>query len=91
MMAYAEEKERIVLELTNNYVVTEYTKENAYAQVAISTTYMYKSAEVVNHCWYGRYGYGYYGCYGDNYGGLERLNRQQLLGVILNSDTAQAI
>ncbi|GKB16187.1 hypothetical protein Tco_0850110, partial [Tanacetum coccineum] len=40
---------------------------------------------------YGRYGYGYYGCYGDIYGGLERLNRQQLLGVILNSDAAQAI
>lgn len=35
MMGYAEEKETIVLELTYNYGVTEYTKGNAYAQVAL--------------------------------------------------------
>lgn len=33
MMGYAEEYESIVLELTYNYGVTEYTKGNAYAQV----------------------------------------------------------
>ncbi|KAM3362638.1 lactoylglutathione lyase GLX1 [Capsicum galapagoense] len=48
MMGYAPEKETIVLELTYNYGVTEYTKGNAYAQVAISTDDVYKSAEVVN-------------------------------------------
>ncbi|CAI9292547.1 lactoylglutathione lyase GLX1 [Lactuca sativa] len=49
MMGYAEEKETTVLELTYNYGVTEYTKGNAYAQVAISTSDVYKSGEVVNH------------------------------------------
>lgn len=34
MMGYAEEHESIVLELTYNYGVTEYTKGNAYAQVS---------------------------------------------------------
>lgn len=48
MMGYAEEHETTVLELTYNYGVTEYTKGNAYAQVAISTDDVYKSAEVVN-------------------------------------------
>jgi lactoylglutathione lyase len=48
MMGYAEEKETTVLELTYNYGVTEYTKGNAYAQVAISTDDVYKSGEVVN-------------------------------------------
>jgi len=48
MMGYAEEKKTIVLELTYNYGVTEYEKGNAYAQVAISTEDVYKSAEVVN-------------------------------------------
>lgn len=33
MMGYADEHETIVLELTYNYGVTEYTKGNAYAQV----------------------------------------------------------
>jgi len=33
MMGYGEEYESIVLELTYNYDVTEYTKGNAYAQV----------------------------------------------------------
>lgn len=34
MLGYAEEHETIVLELTYNYGVTEYTKGNAYAQVS---------------------------------------------------------
>jgi lactoylglutathione lyase len=48
MMGYAEEQETTVLELTYNYGVTEYTKGNAYAQVAISTDDVYKSGDVVN-------------------------------------------
>ncbi|GFZ06314.1 glyoxalase/bleomycin resistance protein/dioxygenase superfamily protein [Actinidia rufa] len=48
MMGYAEECETTVLELTYNYGVTEYTKGNAYAQVAISTNDVYKSGEVIN-------------------------------------------
>jgi len=47
MLGYAEEHETTVLELTYNYGVTEYTKGTAYAQVAISTDDVYKSAEVV--------------------------------------------
>ncbi|CAH2038213.1 unnamed protein product [Thlaspi arvense] len=47
MMGYAEEYESIVLELTYNYDVTEYTKGNAYAQIAIGTDDVYKSGEVV--------------------------------------------
>lgn len=34
MMGYADEHETIVLELTYNYGVTEYSKGNAYAQVS---------------------------------------------------------
>lgn len=48
MLGYAEEHETTVLELTYNYGVTEYTKGNAYAQIAIGTDDVYKSAEVVN-------------------------------------------
>ncbi|XP_062088371.1 lactoylglutathione lyase GLX1 [Humulus lupulus] len=48
MMGYAEEEKTTVLELTYNYGVTEYTKGNAYAQIAIGTDDVYKSAEVVN-------------------------------------------
>ncbi|XP_075495584.1 lactoylglutathione lyase GLX1-like [Primulina tabacum] len=48
MMGYADEYETIVLELTYNYGVTEYTKGNAYAQVAISTDDVYKSSNVVS-------------------------------------------
>lgn len=48
MLGYADEYETTVLELTYNYDVTEYTKGNAYAQVAISTEDVYKSAEVVD-------------------------------------------
>ncbi|AEE28796.1 glyoxalase/bleomycin resistance protein/dioxygenase superfamily protein [Arabidopsis thaliana] len=38
MMGYAEEYESIVLELTYNYDVTEYTKGNAYAQAQMMCT-----------------------------------------------------
>ncbi|KAH9749543.1 Lactoylglutathione lyase GLX1 [Citrus sinensis] len=48
MLGYAEEDQTTVLELAYSYAVTEYTKGNAYAQVAISTDDVYKSAEVVN-------------------------------------------
>ncbi|KMZ64007.1 Lactoylglutathione lyase [Zostera marina] len=47
MMGYAEEDKTTVLELTYNYGVTEYSKGNAYGQVAISTDDVYKSAEAV--------------------------------------------
>uniref|UniRef100_A0A6P4ADG1 Lactoylglutathione lyase n=1 Tax=Ziziphus jujuba TaxID=326968 RepID=A0A6P4ADG1_ZIZJJ len=48
MLGYDEEEKTTVLELTYNYGVTEYTKGNAYAQIAIGTDDVYKSAEVVN-------------------------------------------
>ncbi|XAR53796.1 Lactoylglutathione lyase [Bertholletia excelsa] len=48
MMGYADEYKTTALELIYNYGVTEYTKGNAYAQLAISTDDVYKSAEVVN-------------------------------------------
>ncbi|KAK0580038.1 hypothetical protein LWI29_035495 [Acer saccharum] len=48
MIGYADEYETTVLELTYNYGVTEYAKGNAYAQIAVSTDDVYKSAEVVN-------------------------------------------
>ncbi|KAJ7946300.1 Lactoylglutathione lyase [Quillaja saponaria] len=48
LLGYAEEHETTVLELTYNYGVTEYTKGNAYAQIAIGTDDVYKSGEVVN-------------------------------------------
>ncbi|KAK4588367.1 hypothetical protein RGQ29_019374 [Quercus rubra] len=48
MLGYAEEHETTVLELTYNYGVTEYTKGDAYAQIAIGTDDVYKSAEVVS-------------------------------------------
>ncbi|KAM0943779.1 putative lactoylglutathione lyase [Dioscorea sansibarensis] len=47
MMGYADEYETTVLELTYNYGVTEYTKGNAYAQLATSTEDVYKSAAAV--------------------------------------------
>ncbi|KAI4295908.1 hypothetical protein L6164_035904 [Bauhinia variegata] len=47
-LGYGEEHETTLLELTYNYGVTEYTKGNAYAQIAIGTDDVYKSAEVVN-------------------------------------------
>ncbi|BBH00727.1 glyoxalase I homolog [Prunus dulcis] len=48
ILGYAEEDQTTILELTYNYGVTEYTKGNAYAQIAIGTDDVYKSAEVVN-------------------------------------------
>lgn len=48
MLGYADEDKTTVLELTYNYGVTEYSKGNAYAQVAIGTDDVYKSAEAVD-------------------------------------------
>lgn len=48
MLGYADEFETTVLELTYNYDVKEYTKGNAYAQVAISTEDVYKSAQAID-------------------------------------------
>nr|BAK22529.1 glyoxalase I homolog 1 [Allium cepa] len=48
MIGYDDEYKSTVLELTYNYGVTEYTKGNAYAQIAISTEDVYKSAEAVD-------------------------------------------
>nr|CAB3463480.1 unnamed protein product [Digitaria exilis] len=47
MMGYGPEDKNAVLELTYNYGVTEYDKGNAYAQIAISTDDVYKTAEVI--------------------------------------------
>ncbi|KAK1285870.1 putative lactoylglutathione lyase, chloroplast [Acorus calamus] len=47
MMGYGPEDKSTVLELTYNYGVTEYDKGNAYAQIAIGTDDVYKSAEAV--------------------------------------------
>ncbi|CAN1857325.1 Lactoylglutathione lyase GLX1 [Linum perenne] len=49
MMGYADELETTVLELTYNYGVTEYSKGNAYAQIAVGTDDVYKSAELVKY------------------------------------------
>lgn len=48
MLGYDDEDKTTVIELTYNYGVTEYTKGNAYAQVAIGTEDVYKSAEAVD-------------------------------------------
>nr|QIC53432.1 glyoxalase [Hemerocallis fulva]UZT75472.1 glyoxalase [Hemerocallis sp. DN-2022a] len=48
MIGYDDEYKSTVLELTYNYGVTEYTKGNAYAQIAIGTEDVYKSAEAVD-------------------------------------------
>ncbi|CAH1448971.1 unnamed protein product [Lactuca virosa] len=47
MMGYGPEDKSAVLELTYNYGVTEYDKGNAYAQIAIGTDDVYKTAEAV--------------------------------------------
>nr|VDD01416.1 unnamed protein product [Brassica rapa] len=47
MMGYGPEDKTAVLELTYNYGVTEYDKGNAYAQIAIGTNDVYKTAEAV--------------------------------------------
>lgn len=45
MMGYGPEDKDAVLELTYNYGVTEYAKGNAYAQIAIGTDDVYRTAE----------------------------------------------
>jgi len=47
MMGYGPEETHPVVELTYNYGVTEYTKGNAYGQIAIGTDDVYKTAEAV--------------------------------------------
>ncbi|KAK1266402.1 putative lactoylglutathione lyase, chloroplast [Acorus gramineus] len=47
MMGYGPEDKSTVLELTYNYGVTEYDKGNAYAQMALGTDDVYKTAEEV--------------------------------------------
>ncbi|KAK6941483.1 Glyoxalase/fosfomycin resistance/dioxygenase domain [Dillenia turbinata] len=50
MMGYGPEDKNAVLELTYNYGVTEYDKGNAYAQIAIGTDDVYKTAEAIKLC-----------------------------------------
>ncbi|CAL5007902.1 unnamed protein product [Urochloa decumbens] len=47
-LGYDDEDKTTTLELICNYGVTEYSKGNAYAQVAIGTNDVYKSAEAVD-------------------------------------------
>ncbi|KAJ7553693.1 hypothetical protein O6H91_06G108800 [Diphasiastrum complanatum] len=47
MIGYGPEDKTTVLELTYNYGVTEYDKGNGYAQIAISTGDVYKTAEAI--------------------------------------------
>ncbi|KAH7440043.1 hypothetical protein KP509_04G088800 [Ceratopteris richardii] len=47
MLGYGPEEKSAVMELTYNYGVTEYEKGNAYAQVALGTDDVYKTAEAV--------------------------------------------
>lgn len=47
MMGYGPEDKSTVLELTYNYGVKKYSKGNAYAQIAIGTDDVYKTAEAV--------------------------------------------
>lgn len=50
MMGYGPEDKNAVLELTYNYGVTEYDKGNAYAQIAIGTDDVYRTAEAIRLC-----------------------------------------
>ncbi|WRX33455.1 Glyoxalase/fosfomycin resistance/dioxygenase domain - like 9 [Theobroma cacao] len=50
MMGYGPEDKNAVLELTYNYGVTEYDKGNGYAQIAIGTDDVYKTAEAIKLC-----------------------------------------
>ncbi|KAL3566264.1 hypothetical protein D5086_031679 [Populus alba] len=50
LMGYGPEDKNAVLELTYNYGITEYSKGNGYAQIAIGTDDVYKSAEAVKQC-----------------------------------------
>ncbi|CAL9136614.1 unnamed protein product [Musa textilis] len=47
IMGYGPEDKSAVLELTYNYGVKEYEKGNAYAQIAIGTDDVYKTAEAI--------------------------------------------
>jgi len=47
MMGYGPEDKSVVLELTYNYGITDYDKGNAYAQIAIGTDDVYKTAEAI--------------------------------------------
>ncbi|XP_027358668.1 probable lactoylglutathione lyase, chloroplastic [Abrus precatorius] len=47
MMGYGPEEKNTVLELTYNYGVTEYDNGDAYAQIAIGTDDVYKTAEAI--------------------------------------------
>ncbi|XVE70467.1 hypothetical protein DITRI_Ditri10aG0074700 [Diplodiscus trichospermus] len=47
MMGYGPEDKNVVLELTYNYGVTDYDKGNGYAQIAIGTDDVYRTAEAV--------------------------------------------
>ncbi|CAI5535454.1 unnamed protein product, partial [Closterium sp. Naga37s-1] len=47
MVGYGPEAESAVVELTYNYGVESYEKGNAYAQIAIGTDDVYKTAEVI--------------------------------------------
>lgn len=50
MMGYGLEDKSAVLELTYNYGVMEYDKGNGYAQIAIGTDDVYKTAEAIRLC-----------------------------------------
>ncbi|GLT85432.1 hypothetical protein SLE2022_036220 [Rubroshorea leprosula] len=50
MMGYGPEDKTAVLELTYNYGVTEYDKGEGYAQIAIGTDDVYKTAEAIKLC-----------------------------------------
>ncbi|XP_016540494.2 probable lactoylglutathione lyase, chloroplastic isoform X4 [Capsicum annuum] len=50
MLGYGPEDTNAVMELTYNYGVTEYDKGNAYAQIAIGTDDVYKTAEAIKLC-----------------------------------------
>ncbi|XP_050366332.1 probable lactoylglutathione lyase, chloroplastic [Argentina anserina] len=47
MLGYGTEDNSPVLELTYNYGINDYDKGNGYAQIAIGTDDVYKSAEAV--------------------------------------------
>ncbi|XP_075084084.1 putative lactoylglutathione lyase, chloroplastic isoform X2 [Nicotiana tabacum] len=47
MLGYGPEDKSAVMELTYNYGVSEYDKGNAYAQIAIGTDDVYKTAEAI--------------------------------------------
>ncbi|EXB82251.1 hypothetical protein L484_007241 [Morus notabilis] len=50
MLGYGPEDKNAVLELTYNYGVTDYDKGNGYAQIAIGTNDVYKTAEAIKLC-----------------------------------------